>query len=283
MKRLLKWIAILFKCLPKVTWDYFTYILPYSRHKEKYPLELRYRKARKTILFILKKMKINPLDFDNIKPIESQGKLIIGNHLSFLDPLLLIALSEKPIGFVAKEEARKLPFVGKLITIIDGIFIDRNDPIATLRKFRPLAKLIKENKMGYGIFPEGTRNKFPYGMMNEFHPGAFKLAQMAELDIQPIVLFGEQRILEEKIICRNYPWQFRQLDPIPLEEIGKLGTSEFAKKVYGIIDKPLQEMIKIDMAYFQDGLEKKKAPKWWKVKKKPEGEETNENETAKRP
>lgn len=279
MKNVFKWIRIVSICLPKVVFDYFSYMAPYAAHPEKYPLELRYAKARKTILRILKHLKLSPVGGKMMKVDDVRGKLFVGNHLSFLDPLLLIAASEEPIGFVAKKEARQMPFVGKLITIINGCFIDRNDPIATLRAFKNLSKTIQSSNMGYAIFPEGTRNKFPYGMMGEFHPGAFKLAQMAGLDVVPFAQFGQQRILEEKKVYRSYPIQFRCLETIPKERIGELGTSEFATMVYRLIDVPVQEMIATDRKLMEEKAYKKKGPKWWKKEKveekEDEGEQTN--------
>ena len=279
MKKAWKWIKLVLACIPRVAFEYFTYMRKMAKHPEKYPLEERYAKVRSTVRFILRHMHINPLKDCYDVELETRGKLYVGNHLSFLDPLFLIALSPEPIGFVAKEEAMKIPFAGKMIKIINGIFIDRKDPISTLRAFRNLSKVIKEANMGYAVFPEGTRNHFPYGMMNEFHPGAFKLAQMAELNIVPIALFGEQRILEEKPIYRNYPTQLTVLPEIPFEEVGKMGTSDFAVHIYHLIDVPLQEMIRTDMAYMTDKAYKNKAPKWWK-KKKEQPEEGENNEAA---
>ena len=276
MKKAWKWIRLVFLCIPRVAFEYFSYMRKMAKHPEKYPLALRYSKVRSTVRFILRHMKINPLEDCYDRELETRGKLYVGNHLSFLDPLILIALSPEPIGFVAKEEAKKIPFAGKMIHIINGIFIDRKDPISTLRAFRNLSRVIKENNMGYAVFPEGTRNRFPYGMMNEFHPGAFKLAQMAELNIIPVALFGEQRILEEKKSYRNYPTQLTILPEIPFEEVGKMGTSDFATHIYHLIDAPLQQMIRVDMAYMTDKSYKKKAPKWWKAKKQQEEGENNE-------
>ena len=280
MSRKLKWIAIVAKAIPGVLWDYFTYMRPYAKHPEKYPLELRYAKVRKTVLSVLRKMHINPVDYESWGKLETKGKLLVGNHLSFLDPLILIALSPEPIGFVAKEEAKKLPFAGKIIALTNGCYIDRKDPIATLRAFKKLSAVIIKENMGYAIFPEGTRNKFPYGMMGEFHPGAFKLAQMANLDVLPVCLFGEQRILEEKPSYRNYPVQFHQGEVIPKDKIAEVGTAEFASDVRNIIDVPLQQMINFDRHYFEDGKQKQKAPKWWKPKKEkePVAEETKDAE-----
>ena len=265
MKKALKWLRLVFLCLPRVVWEYFTYMRKYSKHPEDYPIEERYRRVRGTILFLLRQMKME-LDLDpGTAPILGRGKLIIANHLSMFDPLILIALSPEPIGIVAKKETLKMPFVPHLIKAIDGIFIDRDDPMGTLRKFRDVAKLIKAEKIGYAVFPEGTRNKFPYGMMNEFHPGSFKLASMAGLDIQPVLLFGEQRFVEEKAFHRSYYVQASALPVVPLAEMGPTGTGEFAERMEKEMDAPLQRLIEKDRRYYENGQGKKKAKKWWKM------------------
>ena len=281
MRKAFKWLRMILLCIPRVFFDYLTYILPYSRHPERYPLQKRYKKVRKTIVFVLKKARINAFIDESVSlPLQTKGCLVVGNHLSFLDPLLLVAMSEQPIAFVAKKEAKKLPFVGRLIRILGGTFIDRADPLDTLRKFRTVAKVIQQENMAYAIFPEGTRNKFPYGMMNEFHPGALKLSTMAQLDVMPVCFFGEQRILEEKKIYRNYPVQFTTLPVVPKEKIAEMGTTEAATYLYKMIDGPLQKMIDFDRHYMEEGKTKFRPVKWWKKPKEEpqeEGEKDDKN------
>ena len=265
MKKALKWLRLIFFCLPRVAWEYFAWMRKYAKHPEDYPIEERYRKVRSTIIFLLRHMRIELDIAPGTAPILGRGKLLVSNHLSMFDPLILIALSPEPIGMVAKKETLKMPFVPKLIRCIDGIFIDRDDPMGTLRKFRDVAKTIKAQNMGYAIFPEGTRNKFPYGMMNEFHPGSFKLASMAGLDIQPVLLFGEQRIVEEKKMYRHYYVQAEAMPLIPLSEMGTTGTGEFAEKLEKRMDVPLQKLIEKDRLYLEEKQYKKRPRKWWKL------------------
>ena len=262
--KLLKWIRIFSLCLPRVIWDYFGYMLRYSRHPEKYPLEKRYAKVRGTILQVLKQLHIH---FDIVgeeRLASGKQKLYVCNHTYFLDPLIMIALSSRPLGFVAKEEVKKIPVVGRLLRIIDGIFIDRNDPIATLRAFRSLSKKLAVTKSDYLIFPEGTRNRFPYGVMNEFHAGAFKLATMAELEIQPLYMFGQHRLFA-KAHYRNYPVQINFFDPIGYEHVKEVGSNDFASECYGLMNESLQKAIEIDRQYIEAGQQKKRVQKWYKV------------------
>lgn len=54
-----------------------------------------------------------------------QAALIVSNHISWLDIFALCAF--RPAGFIAKQEIRKWPLIGKLCANIGTVFINRND------------------------------------------------------------------------------------------------------------------------------------------------------------
>lgn len=260
--KILKWFRIFFLCLPKVIWDYFSYILPYSKKKDSIPLEERYRRVRKTVIFVLKKTKMH-IDFSGAEKIgQGSPKLYICNHTNFIDPLLMIAFNPRPMGVVAKKEVTKIPVAGKLLALIDGIFIDRDDPISTLRQFRDASKRFSGKMMDWLIFPEGTRNRFPYGVMNPFHAGTFKFATMGKLNVVPMYMFGQHRLFDS-VWFRNYPVQIKVFDEIPYERISEEGTTQFAGRMYGLINCEVQQAIENDRVYREEGKMKKKVKRWY--------------------
>lgn len=127
---------------------------------------------------------------------EKDGLVFISNHQGYGDIIVLFkALQGKQIGFIAKDTLTKLPFFGKWIAAIRGLFIHRGNAKEALKSLSQGAKLVKD---GYNlvIFPEGTRSKGP--KMGNFKPGSFKLATMAKAPIVPITINGTYHLLEEK-------------------------------------------------------------------------------------
>ncbi len=125
----------------------------------------------------------------------SKPSIIISNHASFLDILLLIMLSPR-IVLVVKDWVYKSPLFGSLIRYAGYIYIG-DSPEENLEK---VSKLIAD---GYsiGIFPEGTRSED--GNMKRFHKGAFFLADQLGLDITPIMVHGVYDTLPKSDLMIN--------------------------------------------------------------------------------
>lgn len=108
--------------------------------------------------------------------------LFIANHSSFLDILLVIAMSPKTVIMV-KDWVYHSPFFGAFVRYA-GYVYNGGKPETTLQ-------LLKERiAEGYSvvIFPEGTRSAD--GHLRRFHKGAFLAAQQLDVDIQPIIING---------------------------------------------------------------------------------------------
>lgn len=108
--------------------------------------------------------------------------VIIANHQSFLDIILMIMLHPK-IVLMTNDWVWNSPFFGYLIKFADFYPASQG----TEEGLEKLGKLADE---GYSImiFPEGTRSKT--GKIGRFKKGAFFLAEKLGLDILPIVLHG---------------------------------------------------------------------------------------------
>ena len=123
--------------------------------------------------------------------------IIIANHQSFIDILVLLSLSSK-ILMVTNHWVWHSPFFGAIIRYVDFYYIGEGYELYTER----MRKKIEE---GYSIaiFPEGTRTY--NGKMKRFHKGAFYLAETLQLDIIPVLLFGNN-----KIIAKAQPFNIRK-------------------------------------------------------------------------
>ena len=121
-----KYPRVLLLAGPRLLWDYTFYLWRYARHPERTPIERRYAVARRLVLFILKRFrvdwKVEGIDYIRELEAKNQCYLLTPNHMSDLDPLAILCLSEKPISFVAKKETRKMPFIGTAVKALDGYF-----------------------------------------------------------------------------------------------------------------------------------------------------------------
>ena len=123
--------------------------------------------------------------------------IIIANHQSFIDILVLLSLSSK-ILMVTNHWVWHSPFFGAIIRSVDFYYIGEGYE-------QYMERMRKKVKEGYSIaiFPEGTRTY--NGKMKRFHKGAFYLAETLQLDILPILLYGNN-----KIIAKAQPFNIRK-------------------------------------------------------------------------
>ncbi|MGI6588544.1 MAG: lysophospholipid acyltransferase family protein [Peptococcia bacterium] len=120
---------------------------------------------------------------ENIPP---EGPVVlIGNHVSLWDPVILACSVDRTVHFMAKEELFKIPLLGKLISLLNAFPIKRGQP--DRNALRIANKTLKDGKV-LGLFPEGQRSKT--GELLPFHPGAALFALRAGAPIVPMYLGG---------------------------------------------------------------------------------------------
>lgn len=79
--------------------------------------------------------------------------LLVCNHLSYLDVLVLAALT--PSRFVAKSEVRQWPVFGWFARLAGTIFVDRGKPSRAARSADEIAAALRGGALVV-LFPEGT-------------------------------------------------------------------------------------------------------------------------------
>jgi len=156
---------------------------------------------------ILKMFKVKFDSKENIKYAEGfkleDNLLIISNHRSFLDILILEqslqTLNKKNTTFIAKKELKTTPLIGKVIELMNVLFIDRNNPRDFINLLKKIKERLKEQPKGnlFVIFPEGTRNKEQTKFGN-FKEGYLKIAEKNKLNILPVYIKGNpEKYLEQ--------------------------------------------------------------------------------------
>ena len=247
-----KYFKVVCKCLWMFIYSYFAWIRKYSTDPEKYDINLRFKKVQRFIQKVLDAFNVQ-YDLINIDEYEKNLKenksmLLVANHISDCDPLVMIAIAKRPMTFVSKIENEKLLYVGRLLKCIDGVFIDRDDLKQQLKVF----KKIKENMMSdkpldWVIFPEGTRNKINVGEVQEFHYGTIKPAMNSNSPISVFSIVGTQRILSSKSKEKKYPVIIKFDKTFTPEEYKGLTTVELSEKLNNICALNVKELLPRDL------------------------------------
>jgi len=172
-------------------------------------------------------LKIEVVNPENIP--EQDGCVYISNHQGYADIIaLIIALDGKQLGFIAKDSLEKIPYLGKWIKLIRGLFIKRGDTREALKSMREGIELVKK---GYNlaIFPEGTRSRGP--KMGKFKAGSFKLATKAKAPIVPVSISGSYKCFEEKGYWQPCTIKVMIHPPIETKELSRQDIMEMEKEI----------------------------------------------------
>ncbi|ALC18019.1 acyl-CoA synthetase, AMP-forming [Desulfuromonas soudanensis] len=123
----------------------------------------------------------------NNVPMEG-GALLVANHVSWLDALLLIATQQRRIRFVMEREIYNTPLLRQLCRLMGVIPVSSKDGKKGMLTFIAAARQALDDGYLVCIFAEGaiTRN----GMLNQFKGGFERIVKGSKHPIIPIYIGG---------------------------------------------------------------------------------------------
>jgi 1-acyl-sn-glycerol-3-phosphate acyltransferase len=120
------------------------------------------------------------------------GDVIVSNHASYLDGLVLAAVIPGEPAFIAKKELEAQFFAGPFLRRLGALFVDRTDPEGGVEDVNKALEAAQVGRM-LVFLPEGTFTRAP-GLL-PFRLGAFVIAARQHLSILPLTLRGTRSIL----------------------------------------------------------------------------------------
>ncbi len=121
--------------------------------------------------------------------------VFVSNHLSYLDIPVLFRVIPSNLYFIAKNEIKRLPFIGQYMMATGMIFVNRDNRHQAIVSLKKAARLVSKGKSVL-MFPEGTRSRD--GKVKSFKKGPFHLAIDANVGVIPVAITGTDRILHLK-------------------------------------------------------------------------------------
>ncbi len=167
--------------------------------------------------------------------------LYVGNHRSYFDIVATGSRAFRPTGYIAKKELKKVPLLSWWMDNIRCEFLDRKDIRQGLEIIMSCIKKVKEEKVSYFIFPEGTRNDGEEGTILPFHEGSMKIAEKSGCPIVPVAISNTHEILEAHFPqIRASHIIIEYCDPINTRELPKEEKKALGQKVHDIIQDKLK-------------------------------------------
>lgn len=124
--------------------------------------------------------------------------LLVTNHISRLDPPILMLAMPHQIYVLAASEYRRVPLLRQLMEAAGAIWVRRGElDLAALRA----ALQVLERGDVLGLAPEGTRSRTR--ALQRAKPGAAYIALRAGVPILPVALTGTEKMLEDFLHLRR--------------------------------------------------------------------------------
>jgi 1-acyl-sn-glycerol-3-phosphate acyltransferase len=135
-------------------------------------------------------VKIKLVGLDKIDPAGTY--IFMSNHVSNLDPPIIIPLVPGRTSVLAKREIWKIPIVNKALDLVEIVPVERSNRDSAISSVRKAGEVMKHH-INMTIFPEGTRS--PDGRLMPFKKGPFHLAAETGFPIVPITILGTYEMM----------------------------------------------------------------------------------------
>lgn len=143
--------------------------------------------------------KIKLVGFEKLDP---QGTYIfMSNHVSNLDPPVLIPIIPRRTSVLAKRELWRIPILNKALDLVEIVPVDRSSRDAAIQSVRRAGEVMR-HRVNMTIYPEGTRSRD--GRLLPFKKGPFHLAMETGEPVVPVTILGTYEMMPKgSWIARN--------------------------------------------------------------------------------
>ncbi|MBI4565349.1 MAG: AMP-binding protein [Planctomycetes bacterium] len=154
-------------------------------------LRRRRRVARWAAGALLKAMRLR-ISMSGLERLPSGPCVVVANHASYLDSVVLTLLFPAAFGYVVKREFERSPVLGRLFRRMGAEFVERFDRDRGIQDFASMAERVRRGDP-LVVFPEGGFTREPG--LRPFKIGAFAAAAQAGVPVVPVALRGTRSIL----------------------------------------------------------------------------------------
>lgn len=134
-----------------------------------------------------------PLSVEGLEQLpREQACVIVSNHASYTDGVILVAALPIEFSFVAKAELKRQFFPRLFLRRIGAVFVERFDKQRGVSDSRHTVQAVQAGR-SLAFFPEGTFTRMP-GLL-PFRMGAFVAAAETSVPVAPVTIRGNRSLL----------------------------------------------------------------------------------------
>jgi len=160
--------------------------------------------------------------------------VFMSNHLSFLDGPLLMTILDRPARVIVKRFVFRVPILGLGMRFSGYVPLDKEGAGAGKVSIARAARLIREKRYSFLIYPEGTRSWD--GNIQRFRRGGFFLALACGAPIVPVTVRGTFELMPRgKWLIRKGPVLITFHEPVPVTAYTQETMAELMERVKGAV------------------------------------------------
>lgn len=133
-----------------------------------------------------------PVTVTGLEHVPEESCVVVANHASYLDGIILKAALPPRFAFVIKREMTRVPLAHFLLRRIGSEFVERFDAHRGAVDARRILQRAG-NRQSLAFFPEGTFGPEPG--LRRFQQGAFVIATRNRLPVVPVVIRGSRQMM----------------------------------------------------------------------------------------
>jgi 1-acyl-sn-glycerol-3-phosphate acyltransferase len=163
------------------------------------------------------------------------GVLLVANHQSYLDPVLIGARLHRPLNFIAKSELFENPHAAKFLRFLNSFPVHQGK--SDIAAMRETINRLRAGK-ALAIFPEGSRTNT--GELLPIERGVSLVIRRAKVPVIPVVIDGSY---EAWPLDRNMfiPWDIRVWYG-PAMQLANLSEQEILRVIGDTLRKMLLKL-----------------------------------------
>lgn len=182
-------------------------------------------------------VQIKVLGYEHLPVGKTSAAVLLSNHQSTLETLLLPTLMPHPLAFVFKRELLRVPFFGWSMARLDMIHIDRESRTEAMKHVIAQGCRLLAQGTWVIMFPEGTR--MPRGQKGTFQTAGTRLAVQSGAPVVPIAV-ATARCWPKEGFCKHSGVVTVSIGP-PIASVGR-EPKGLMREVEGWIDTELRRI-----------------------------------------
>ncbi|CAL1700200.1 unnamed protein product [Somion occarium] len=181
------------------------------------------------------------IEMEGEEHLENRPAVIVANHQSMLDILMLGRVFPKRASIMAKKELQWVPLLGQFLQFSGAIFVDRGNSAQAIRSLTAAGETMKARNQSIWLFAEGTRSMRPYHDMLPFKKGAFHLAVNAQVPIVPVVVENYYKLYRQGVF-ESGVIKVKVLPPIPTTGLTAQDAGPLSSRVHDLMVDTLRQI-----------------------------------------